>query len=131
MAVPQIAVHSRPVSADRIHGYPLTQQPGTGLRRNTGNLTRFRPVDPFGFGGGNDGDGRFRGRAVWYVVLGAFDGPAGDFRLASTTLNRYTHTDPTTATTVSGRLSLTFRWLSTLRKTRSRKRAPIRRALPA
>lgn len=45
---------------------------------NTGNLWFWCSLDPFGFGGTNDGDGRDTW-AVCNAVGGAFEGPAGDF----------------------------------------------------
>ena len=46
---------------------------------NTGNLGRLRPVDPFGFGGADDGDGWRWRRMARGGLLGAFEWPAGDF----------------------------------------------------
>jgi hypothetical protein len=51
----------------------------TEVKRNTGNLGRLRPLDPFGFGGVDDGDGRHGRRMARGVVLGSFEWPAGDF----------------------------------------------------
>jgi hypothetical protein len=45
---------------------------------NTGNLGFWCPLDPFGFGGANDGDGR-NTWAVCNAVGNAFEGPVGDF----------------------------------------------------
>jgi hypothetical protein len=45
---------------------------------NTGNLGCFCPLDPFGFGGIDDGENR--GRRVFCTLMGCtFEGPAGDF----------------------------------------------------
>ena len=55
----------------------------TEVRANTGNLRGFRPFNAFGFGSGDDRDGRF-GRVVCDVVLGAFEGPAGDLSFDDT-----------------------------------------------
>lgn len=46
---------------------------------NTGNLGGIRPLDPFGFGGADDGDGRRGRRMARGVMLDAFEWPAGDF----------------------------------------------------
>jgi hypothetical protein len=50
----------------------------TEARGNIGNLGRFRAFDSVGLGCRDDGEGRL-GRVVRDVVLGTFEGPAGDF----------------------------------------------------
>jgi hypothetical protein len=50
----------------------------TEARVNTGNLGDFCPFDSASLGGGDDDDGWFD-FVPWNVVLGAFEGPAGDF----------------------------------------------------
>jgi hypothetical protein len=55
----------------------------TQVSDNTGNLGGFGPFHAVGFRRGDDGHGRF-GRVAWNVVLGAFEGPAGDFSFDDT-----------------------------------------------
>lgn len=60
-----------------------TQGRSTSPNLNTGNLGRFYPLDPFGFGGIDDGDGR-GGRVFCTMVGCAFEGPVGHFAFDDT-----------------------------------------------